>query len=198
LRSRILSLAVGAAAAAVLLSGCTNFSFTPQIPLVAGSDVAVAVEDKLEEEVGTRPDVDCGDDDVQLEVGANLTCVLTDPGSGLEYDVVVSFTKVTGTDYEFDFKVADSPNNPPDPTVDPDTPSVTGDDIAALVVQALSPQLPAPPEVSCPEPTVDIIVENITYCTFEDENGIHDVQVTITEYDPVAGTYAINAAVINE
>ncbi len=197
MRSRILSLAVGAAAAAVLLSGCT-FSFTPQIPEVAGSDVALAVEDKLEEEVGSRPDVDCGDDAVQLEVDTTLTCVLTDPGTDLEYDVVVTFTKVTGTDYEFDFKVADSPNNPPEPTVDPDTPSVTGDDIAALVVQALSPQLPAPPVVSCPEPTVDIIVENITYCTFEDENGIHDVQVTITEYDPVAGTYAINATVINE
>jgi len=198
LRFRILSLAVGAAVAAVLLSGCTNFSLTPQIPEVAGSDVAVAVEDKLEEEVGTRPEVDCGDDDVQLEVGTNLTCVLTDPGTDLEYDVVVTFTTVTGTDYEFDFKVADSPNNPPDPTVDPDTPSVTGDDIAALVVQALTPELPAPPVVSCPEPTVDIVVENITYCTFEDEKGVHDVQVTITEYDPVAGTYAINAAVINE
>jgi hypothetical protein len=197
LRSRILSLAIGAAAAAVLLSGC-SISFTPQIPVVAGSDVATAVEDKLEQDVGTRPEVDCGDNEVPLEVGTSLTCVLTDPGTDLEYDVVVEFTKVTGTDYEFDFTVADSPNNPPEPTVDPDTPSVTGDDIAALVVQALTPELPAPPVVSCPEPTVDIIVENVTYCTFEDENGIHDVQVTITEYDPVAGTYSINAAVINE
>ena len=197
MRSRILSLTVGAAAVAVLLSGC-NFSFTPQIPVVAGSDVAVAVEDKLEQDVGTRPEVDCGDDDVPLEVGTSLTCVLTDPGTDLEYDVVVSFTKVTGTDYEFDFTVADSPNNPPEPTVDPNTPSVTGDDIAALVVQALTPELPAPPVVSCPEPTVAIIVENVTYCTYEDENGIHDVEVTITEYDPVTGTYSINAAVINE
>jgi hypothetical protein len=180
----------------VLLSGC-NFSFTPQIPTVAGSDVATAVEDKLEQTVGSRPDVDCGDDDVKLEVTGTLTCLLTDPGSGLEYDVVVTFTKVTGTDYEFDFKVADSPNNPPDPTVDPNTPSVTGDDIAALVVTALSPSLPAPPEVSCPEPTVDIIVGNTTYCQYDDESGSHDVEVTITEYDPDAGTYAINAAVIN-
>ncbi len=111
MRSRILSLAVIAGAAAVLLSGC-NFSFTPQIPTVAGSDVATAVEDKLEETVGSRPDVDCGDDDVKLEVTATLTCLLTDPGSGLEYDVVVTFTEVTGTDYKFDFKVADSPEQP--------------------------------------------------------------------------------------
>ena len=198
MRSRILSLAVGAATTAVLLTGCTGFSFTPQIPVVPGADVATAVEDKLEQDVGTRPEVDCGEDDVQLEVGTSLTCVLTDPGTDLEYDVVVEFTKVSGTDYEFDFTVADSPNNPPEPTVDPNTPTVTGDDIAALVVQALTPELPAPPVVSCPEPTVDIVVENVTYCTYEDENGIHDVQVTITEYDPVAGTYSINAAVINE
>ena len=197
MRSRILSLAVGAAAAAVLLSGC-SFSFTPQIPEIAGSDVATSVEDKLEADVGTRPEVDCGTDPVLLEVGTTLTCQLTDPGTALEYDVVVTFTEVTGTDYKFDFKVADSPNNPPDPTVDPDTPTVTGDDIAALVVTALTPSLPAPPVVTCPEPTVDIVVDNITYCTYEDEAGVHDVQVTITEYDPVAGTYAINAAVINE
>jgi hypothetical protein len=196
LRSRILSLAVIAGASAVLLSGC-NFSFTPQIPTVAGSNVATAVEDKLEETVGSRPDVDCGDDEVKLEVTATLTCLLTDPGSGLEYDVVVTFTEVTGTEYEFDFKVADSPNNPPEPTVDPSTPSVTGDDIAALVVTALSPSLPAPPEVSCPEPTVDIVVGNTTYCQYDDETGSHDVEVTITEYDPDAGTYAINAAVIS-
>jgi len=195
LRSRILPLVVAAAATAVLLSGC-NFSFTPQIPEVEGSDVATAVEDKLEDEVGTRPDIDCGSDPVKLEVTASLTCVLTDPGSGLEYDVVVTFTSVSGSDYTFDFKVADSPNNPPEPTVDPQAPTVTGDDIAALVVTALSPSLPAPPEVNCPEPVVDIIVGNTTYCQYEDEDGSHDVEVTITEYDPVAGTYAINAAVM--
>ena len=195
MRSRILPLVVAAAATAVLLSGC-NFSFTPQIPEVEGSDVATAVEDKLEDEVGTRPDIDCGSDPVKLEVTASLTCVLTDPGSGLEYDVVVTFTSVSGSDYTFDFKVADSPNNPPEPTVDPQAPTVTGDDIAALVVTALSPSLPAPPEVNCPEPVVDIIVGNTTYCQYEDEDGSHDVEVTITEYDPVAGTYAINAAVM--
>jgi hypothetical protein len=50
--------------------------------------------------------------------------------------------------------------------------------------------------VNCPEPTVDIVVGNVTYCTFEDDSGIRDVEVTITQYDPVAGTYAINAAVL--
>jgi hypothetical protein len=195
-RSRNLSAVVAGAAAALLLSGC-SFSLTPQIPEVAGSDVATVVEDKLEEQVGTRPDVDCGNNDVQLEVGNKLTCVLTDPGSGLEYDVVITFTEVKGTEYAFDFKVADSPNNPPEPTVDPSAPTVSGADIAALVVTALSPSLPVPPQVSCPEPEVTIAVDNVTYCSYDDESGSHDVEVTITSFDPEAGNYTINAAVLN-
>ena len=197
MHSRKLALVVAGAASALLLSGCT-FSLTPQIPEVDGADIATVVEDRLEEEVGTRPDVDCGDKAVQLEVGNKLTCVLTDPGSGLEYDVVVSFTEVKGTDYKFDFKVADSPNNPPQPTVDPQAPEVSGDTIAALVVTALSPQLPAPPQVNCPEPTVEIAVDNTTFCTFDDETGTHDVQVTITSYDPATGDYTINAAILED
>jgi hypothetical protein len=195
-RSRKLTLAVAGAAAALLLSGC-SFSFTPQIPTVSGDDVATAVEDQLEEQVGTRPDVDCGTDDVLLEVGTSVTCVLTDPGSGLEYDTVVKFTKVDGTDFTFSFSVADTPNNPPQPTVDPNAPTVTGDDIAALVVQALSPSLPLPPEVTCPEASVAIVVDNTTHCSYDDEQGTHDVLVTITSYDPTAGTYSINATVQN-
>lgn len=196
MRSRKLTLVVAGAATALLLSGCT-FSLTPQIPEVDGSSVATVVEDKLEEQVGTRPDVDCGDESVKLEVGGTLTCVLTDPGSGLEYDVVVTFTEVKGTDYAFDFKVADSPNNPPQPTVDPNAPTVSGDDIAALVVTALAPSLPVPPQVDCPEPQVTIAVDNVTYCTFDDETGSHDVEVTITSFDPAQGKYTINANVLN-
>jgi hypothetical protein len=195
-RSRNLSLVVAGAAVALTLSGCA-FSFTPQIPEVAGADVATSVADKLEEQIGTRPDVDCGDDAVKLEVDTTLTCLLTDPSTGLEYDVVVTFTEVDGTDYAFSFKVADSPNNPPEPTVDPNAPTVTGEDIAALVVTALSPSLPAPPQVSCPEPEVTIAVDNTTYCSYDDEQGTHDVEVTITSFDPEAGDYTINASVLN-
>ena len=194
MRSRNLTLAVAGAAVVLLLSGC-SISLTPQIPQVDASDVATAVADKLEEQVGNRPDVDCGNNKVQLEVNSTLTCVLTDPGTGLEYDTVVTFTSVKGTTYEFDFKVADSPNNPPEPTVNPDAPTVPGEDIAALVVTALTPQLEAPPVVTCPEPEVEIAVDNTTYCTFDDEDGTHDVTVTITSYDPAKGEYTINAQV---
>ena len=198
MRSRKLPLVMAGAATALLLSGC-SFSFTPQILEVEGSDVATVVEDKLEETVGARPEVDCGDDKVQLEVGNTLTCVLTDPASGLEYDVVITFTEVEGTEYAFDFEVADLPNNPPEPTVDPDEPggpTVSGEAIAALVVTALTPELPAPPQVTCEEAQVVIAIDNTTDCSYDDEDGVsHDVLVTITAYDPDTGEYSINAAV---
>ena len=68
---------------------------------------------------------------------------------------------------------------------------------AALVVTALSPELPVPPQVSCPEPEVTISVGNVTYCSYDDETGSHDDEVTITSYDSAAGTYSINASVLN-
>jgi hypothetical protein len=193
-RSRNLTLVVATAAIAMTLGGC-SFSFTPQIREIAASDVATAVEDKLEEKFGSRPAVDCGDDDVKLEVSATLTCELTDPATDLEYDVVITFTEVKGTNYEFDFEVADSPNNPPQPTVDPGAPTVSGDVIATLVVTALTPELGVPPQVTCPEPEVTIEVDNTTYCSYDDEEGTHDVTVTVTSYNPDTGDYTINALV---
>ncbi|MGE3448136.1 MAG: hypothetical protein AB7H92_11225, partial [Microbacteriaceae bacterium] len=72
-----------------------------------------------------------------------------------------------------------------------------GDDIAALVVTALTPSLPVPPQVSCPEPEVTIAVDNVTYCSYDDESGSHDVEVTITSFDETEGTYTISASVLN-
>jgi Domain of unknown function (DUF4333) len=198
-RSRILPIAMVAATAALLLSSCT-FSLTPQVRTVQPDDVANTAEKALEDQVGTRPDIDCGKDKIPLKAKSSITCVLTDPGSGLEYNIVITFSKVTADGYAIDFKVADSPNNQPTPTVSPSDggiPTVSGDDIAALVVTALSPSLGFPPDVSCPEPQVQIAVDNTTYCQFTDDSGSHDVEVTITSYDPAAGNYSINANVIN-
>jgi hypothetical protein len=200
-RTRILPLTVLAATAALLLSGCGGFSLTPQVRSVEPKDLATTVEDSLEKEVGSRPEVDCGKDKIPLKPKSSVTCVLTDPATDLEYDVVVTFSKVEADGhYTIDFKVADSPNNAPSPTVSPSdggAPTVTGDDIASLVVQALTPSLGFPPDVACPEPEVQISVDNKTYCQFTDDTGSHDVEVTITTYDPATGKYEINASVLN-
>ena len=96
MRYRIFSVAVTAAAATIMLAGC-SISLTPQILEVSGSDVAVTRRRQdSRPRSGRAREVDCGTDSVKLEVGTSLTCVLTDPGTDLEYDVVVTFTEVTG------------------------------------------------------------------------------------------------------
>lgn len=205
MRYRILPAVLLGATAALALSACT-FSLSPQVRTVDASDVADTAEGALEEQTGSRPDIDCSaaGDSIALEKGSAVTCLLTDPASGLEYDVVITFTEVTRDGYSIDAQVADLPNNPPQPTAEPvdpndpgEVPTVTGDQIAALATQALTPGLGYPPEVTCPEPVVQIAVGTTTYCQYDTDAGSQDVEVTITAFDPIAGTYRISAVAID-
>jgi hypothetical protein len=188
-RSRSLTLVPLAALAVTLLAGCTFSVGVNTAPTVPAEDVETLAADELEELTGVRPDIDCGDERIPVEVDTSVTCLLIDPVAGLEFDVVLSFTEVQGTVYSFDIKVADVPNNAPEPTVEPTDPAnpeatVTGDDIAALVVQALTPSLGYPPAVNCPEPEIDVVVGNTTYCQYDDVDAVsHDVEVEFTFFD---------------
>ncbi|HWH26337.1 MAG TPA: DUF4333 domain-containing protein [Pseudolysinimonas sp.] len=199
MHTRILPLAAAALVSATLLSSC-SFSLSPQVPRVAADEVASVAEDKLEDQVGSRPDISCGSDDIRAEVGRTHTCLLTDPATGLEFDVKITFTEVTGSRYEFDVKVAEIANNAPEATAEPKdgtTPQVTGEQIASLVVQALAPQLGYPPAVSCAEQTVDIIVDTTTSCAYvDDEGATQKVEVTVTSYDASTGRYRISADLV--
>lgn len=202
MRDRILPAALLGVIAALTLSACT-FSLSPQVRTVDASDVADTAEGALEKQTGSRPEIDCSaaGSSIALEKGSAVTCLLTDPASDLEYDVVITFTEVTRDGYSIDAKVADLPNNPPQPTVEPTdpgaAPTVTGEQIAALATQALAPGLGYPPEVTCPEPEVQIVVGTTTYCQYDTESGSQDVEVTITAFDPAAGTYRITATAID-
>lgn len=98
----LIALPLGLAAAA--LAACTVTTS------VSGADLAEAAEDALEAEVGQRPDIDCGDADIDAEQDKEVTCVLTDPTSGTEYDTTVTFTGVDGTEWDIDVQVATEPN----------------------------------------------------------------------------------------
>lgn len=98
-----LALPVGLAVAS--LAAC-SFG-TPTVP---ADDVAELAEDALEEQVGQRPEIDCGSEDIEVVDGDEVTCTLTDPATGSEFDAVVTFSGVDGTDYKIDVQVADTPN----------------------------------------------------------------------------------------
>ncbi len=199
MRIRIPVLSGVVVAGALLLTGCVFSPGAINAPTVPADDVATTAEDALEEQVGQRPEIDCGDEPIHLVVDAQVTCLLIDPVAGLEFDTVLTFTAVSGTDYEFDIAVADVANNAPEPTVEPDpgggAPTVPGEAIAALAIEALTPVLGFVPEISCDAAEVEIFVGSTADCSYSDADGDHAVEVTVTQFD--GETYVINAKVLD-
>ena len=88
------------------LTGCA-----PSDPgfLVPADTVATGAEDVLEEQVGTRPDIDCGSTDITVKEDKTIDCVLTDPTTGDRLKAVITFVDVLGTDYQISMDVDDEP-----------------------------------------------------------------------------------------
>ena len=75
---------------------------------VASSDVAGAVADQVEGQIGARPDVDCPDD-LEATVGATARCTLTVAGVDGEYGVTVTVTGIEDEQASFDIEVDQEP-----------------------------------------------------------------------------------------
>ncbi|ROS50335.1 DUF4333 domain-containing protein [Frigoribacterium sp. PhB24] len=96
--STVLSALISASVLTVGLAGCSASVNTT----VSADKFATTVADALEEEVGTRPDVDCGDEAVAVVDEAEVHCDVNTPG----YDVVYDSTSVISTDDGKDYSVA--------------------------------------------------------------------------------------------
>lgn len=70
------------------------------------ADLAELAEDALEAKIGSRPDIDCGEDSIVVTKDKQVTCLLHDPASGKQYDATVTFTSVEGEKYSIDVQVA--------------------------------------------------------------------------------------------
>jgi len=188
-RSRSLIVPV-AVAAAMLLAGCTFSVGLNTAPTVAPETIEDRAAGVLENQTGVRPAIDCGEDDIPVEEGGTITCLLVDPVAGLEFDVVMTFIDVDFPDYAFDIVVADTANNAPEPTAAPGA-SVPIADIEAVAIQALAGVLDFVPEVSCEGDQVEIVVGNTVDCTYPGPDGEVAAVVTITEFDATTGRYTI-------
>lgn len=107
MKSRIAIIAAIAIASGALLTGCvpaTTFS-------VPADDIATTAEDALEEQIGSRPEIDCGADDIVLAKGKVIDCVLTDPVSGDQFDSPITIEDTEGADYTIGIQVGDAPIN---------------------------------------------------------------------------------------
>ncbi len=99
-------LGLGLAGVTLLLSACTvsvNRTVTP-------GQVADIAADALEAQVGERPEMDCGDETIDLVDGTSVLCALTDPGTGSVYDAIVRLKHEAGaSDFTVSVEVASAP-----------------------------------------------------------------------------------------
>lgn len=107
-KSRRGAVGAGIGTGAVLLFALSGCSVTPT---VSADAVASTAEDALEEQVGSRPDIDCGDDSIPLEEGTEVTCALTAEGLDGVYDAQVTLSDIEDGTYHVNVEVADQPRD---------------------------------------------------------------------------------------
>lgn len=108
LNKKLISVLIGAIAVGVMTGCSANVSANPTVP---ANDIAETAADALEEQVGVRPDMDCGQDQVDLVDGTVVDCILTDPTTESTFDAPVTVSEVNGTDYTVSVEVADTPRS---------------------------------------------------------------------------------------
>jgi len=103
----VTSTALVAAALALGVAGCTASASVSRT--VSADKFATSVADALEEEVGTRPDVDCGDDAIPVVDGDEVHCDVNTPGYDVVYDSVSTISTESGDEYAVSVVVDEQP-----------------------------------------------------------------------------------------
>lgn len=184
------------AAALLLLAGCT-FTTTHSAP---ADEIASLAEDALEQQVGARPDIDCGADSIPLVEGSVIDCVLTDPETGDVLDAAVTLSTVEGSHLTVSVKVAADPETP----AEPDEPSsdsgsdtvgtltLTAAEIATTAENALA-SVDVNGAVACPGSTHQVSAGFALDCTLIQGGDQYTATVTITAVD--GNQYSVNVTV---
>jgi hypothetical protein len=87
------------------LVGCT----AEVTPTVSADTFATVVADALEESVGQRPVVDCGDEAIDVVDGDEVHCDIGAAGDDTVYDSVSTISTDGGTDYSVAVEVDQAP-----------------------------------------------------------------------------------------
>ncbi len=185
----------------LLLSGC-SFSANLTVP---AEQVADTAETALEQEIGARPEIDCGSAAVDLVDGTVVDCLLIDPASGAEFDATVTIDGVEGTNYTVNVKVADEPNGEPPTEPEPTTGATDGElsvwdyELADLAEDALTDVYGARPTVICDLGGRIPVSEGLAYTceVIVAQTGAHGIgTITITSVE--GNTYNINVNVVDK
>lgn len=169
-------------AAVLLLAGCAA---TPPPTTTAPSRLAATVAQSLKYPAQL---VDCGTKKIAVVQGRVASCRLSETDK--VYPIAVRFSKVTGTRYDFDARVAKKPSS----TLERPA-SVAGTAVAGLAAQALAPKIGFAPQVSCVDIQVPLTAGFVERCGFPADDGDHVAEVTITAFD--GANYSISAKVVS-
>jgi hypothetical protein len=96
-------------ALAVTLSGCTVSASSSGSRTVTPDAFERVVVDALADVSDATPEVDCGEDDIAIEDGAEVHCDVNTAGYDVVYDSVSTISTDGGDDYHVDVEVADQP-----------------------------------------------------------------------------------------
>jgi hypothetical protein len=89
------------------LAGCT----AEVTPTVSADKFATTVADALEESVGQRPVVDCGDEAIDVVDGDEVHCDVGAAGDDTVYDSVTTISTDGGGDYSVAVEVDQTPKS---------------------------------------------------------------------------------------
>lgn len=198
-----------ALAAAAALAACTFEAG----PTVSASALADAAADALEGQIGDRPKVDCGEDDVIAKVDKAVDCTVIDPASGAEYGATVTFTSVEDQEWQIEVEVEDAPagEETSETPAAAETSSAAADDqaaaepipataIADAAADALETEMGSRPDIYCGADDLNIAPYEgrITYCTLTDPADGAEYEVTVTFVDVSGDTWNVSVVVDSE
>ena len=197
MRTRSFASLALAATSIVLLAGCTG-SASLTVP---ADSVATQAAEALEAQIGSLPEIDCGDDAVKLIDGTVVDCVLTDPATGSQYDAPVTISGVDGLKYKVNVEVAETPigGSEGETETDPEAgPRVLPSELATTAAGALEEQYGALPLITCPgSDLLDLYVGFTIDCdlteTVSQAQGV--ATITITAVD--GAKYSIDVKVVD-
>lgn len=199
---------------ALLPLAITGFAFSAcqvEAGLTASGDsIAEAAADALEQEIGERPEVDCGDDDIIIDSGKEVDCVVTDPATEADYDATVTLEVIGDQEgWRVRVDVADEPSGespaasasptetqaPEEPQDDP-TGQVAASEVEAAIADALEAQIGQRPSIDCGEVDVNLWEGRALYCWLTDEatGDQYEVKATFNGVSNGQWTFDIEVA----
>ena len=199
MRTRLLTPALAIAATSiVLLAGCTGSASLT----VSAEAVAKQAAGALEAQIGSLPEMDCGDEQVKLIDGTIVDCILTDPATGSQFDAPVTISGVDGLKYKVNVEVAETPIAGSEGETETDDtaagPRVLPSELATTAAGALEEQYGALPLITCPgSGLLDLYVGFTIDCelteTVSGAAGIATIEITAVD----GAKYSIDVQVVD-